>query len=271
MMDKLKKIIKPKLTFTNGFMFFLVLVNVLPILAPILQAAGFNLPAKVIYFIYSFMCHQMHWRSIHLYDHQCAWCARDMAIWGAILIVAVIIKTTHYKGINIIQLIPFTIPIALDGGIQTIATAFGAVDPGSTLYISNNLMRTITGSIFGIGLGSFLMPLVLSSDFVDLKKYGEIQLRKLTHLPIKIGINKLAIITFTIVMIGYIGLVQIWNHTSVDYKPSSFLDAEVKLPSSDDISTIVRRKNGACPVTIDPSDELTSNSALGLDCFFGNE
>lgn len=42
----------------------------LPILAPILIKIGFFSPAKLIYWVYSFFCHQLPFRSFFLFGHQ---------------------------------------------------------------------------------------------------------------------------------------------------------------------------------------------------------
>lgn len=154
----------------NIFLVVLVFLNIVPWLAPVFLHFGWHGPAKVIYRIYSFFCHQIAWRSMHVYDHQCAWCARDTAIWGAFLMVAVLIKFRKTKGFKWYWMIPFIIPIALDGGIQTIATVFG-YDSEEPVYISTNFMRMMTGSIFGIGLGMTLLPTLKNDMEYEEKKH----------------------------------------------------------------------------------------------------
>jgi uncharacterized membrane protein len=148
----------------NIFIWFLVVINFLPIIAPILREIGLTLPADIIYTIYSFMCHQFHWRSIHIFDYQIAWCTRDTFIWLSFLTIALAYKFEFLKKqFNWYWMIPFTIPIALDGGIQTIATALGLAD-GEIIYLSTNLMRMITGSLFGIGLAIVIVPYMKSEQ-----------------------------------------------------------------------------------------------------------
>jgi uncharacterized membrane protein len=246
--------------FSTFFIGFLVLINVLPVLAPIFMNWGWIVPAKVIYFIYSFFCHQIHWRSVHLYDHQCAWCARDMAIWGSLLIVALLIKFFKLKGIKWYQVIPFVIPIALDGGLQTIATA---IDPGGgTFYVSTNLMRTITGSIFGVGLGLMLTPMLIELEVAKLKDRAEILIGK-----IKLTINALnvGIIAFLGYFLYYLILVFAWQTSSALYKPANFVDFEVKAPLSKDV-IIERRLHAVCPVEI-TREKADIIEMLALNCF----
>lgn len=139
------------------FLLGLFVLNIAPILAPIFAHFGLKVPAKVIYFIYSFTCHQFHWRSLHIFDHQCAWCTRDTFIWGAIFVVALLVRLYKVKALKWYWLIPFVIPIALDGVIQTIATVLGFEDD-NPLYMSTNPIRMLTGATFGTGLALWMMP-----------------------------------------------------------------------------------------------------------------
>lgn len=153
------------------FIYFLVILNLLPILAPILAHFGLTFISEPIYFIYSFTCHQFHWRSIHFFDRQVAWCARDMFIWFAFLTTAIAIKKSYLpSGLKWYWILPFAIPIAIDGGFQTISTFFGFASD-THVYLSTNLIRMITGSIFGIGLGLVISPFLKEEqDYARLDK-----------------------------------------------------------------------------------------------------
>jgi|GEM_PF-1051719 len=254
---------KSKLTFSNGLLAFLVVINVLPFLAPLFLHLGLELPAKIIYFIYSFMCHQIHWRSLHVYDHQCAWCARDMAIWGAILFIAILYKFVRMRGLKFYELIPFIIPIALDGGIQSIVSVIiGGNSP--PLYTSTNLMRALTGGFFGLGIGQFLIPMAasLSSDSYEEE---EVRTEKDNKKPFWNSL-KATLFGMTFITTIFIIIVQIWRLTSPSYPPSNWLDSEVKYPGGGNLQ-VIRRENGACPTDLSKSAE-TGSSPLELTCFF---
>lgn len=157
----------------NIFLGFLVVLNLLPILAPILAHFGINSIARPIYWIYSYSCHQFHWRSVHILDHQCAWCTRDMFLWGALLAVTIAVKKGWIKdGLKWYWLFPFIIPIALDGGIQTLATIFG-YSSDKPFYLSTNFMRMFTGSIFGLGLGAIIAPLLFREQ-IEINKEAQL-------------------------------------------------------------------------------------------------
>lgn len=229
----------------------LALINILPILAPILLHFGLESLAKPIYFIYSFTCHQFAHRSLHIYDHQCAWCSRDMAIWGSLLLVAILVKQFKLRdGLKWYWVLPATLPIALDGGIQTIATVLGlAPSGGGPIYISTNFMRFVTGSIFGAGLGLWIFPSLYDSFT-----------KKVTVVSRKFKVKYLAIVLAVMTAV-YIGFIGAWNLSSVEVKPANLLDLQVKTPINKDF--FVRRETGICPT------DAISSDPLAWECFFG--
>lgn len=252
-----------KLTFSNGFLGFLIIINLLPILAPVILHLGWIGPAKVIYFIYSFFCHQIDWRSIHIYDFQVAWCARDTAIWGGILIVSLFLKFTGVKGLKWYHCIPLMIPMALDGGIQTIATVLGLYQ--GPLYVSTNLVRAITGSLFGIGLGAVLFPVI--DTFEQKRLESKTYVLKKIKKTLTFTTNRIILVSFITVMLSYFVLIQMWQITSTRVNPSNILDSAEKFPTVDG-TIIVRRKDGICPVTIGGAQNYSVGSLLATQCFF---
>lgn len=148
----------------------------LPVLAPILMQAGFALPARAIYGVYSLFCHQLPDHSYFLFGHEhapseaalvaggmpaglnllierrfigneilgykVAFCQRDVAIYASIflagLVYGLIRDRVRPLPLKIYAL--FLIPIAVDGLTQMVG-----------LRESNWLLRTITGAIFAVG------------------------------------------------------------------------------------------------------------------------
>jgi len=223
--------------FLNILIVFLLILNLLPILAPIFAHLGFNLPAKIIYFIYSFLCHQLHWRSLHIYDYQCAWCTRDMFLWGSILLAAILVKKFNIKGLQWFWMIPFTLPIALDGGIQTVATLFG-FGSGQPVYMSTNFLRMLTGSIFGTGVGLWLLP-----AFKNNTKQNLAALRNLTNLSALKATLKVALVVIFTLFIIYLIFIIIWQLTSTQYPPENVMDLAVRTPAELK-DWLVRRAHG---------------------------
>ncbi|MCA9379111.1 DUF2085 domain-containing protein [Candidatus Dojkabacteria bacterium] len=262
---------KRKLKFYDYYMVFLGVLVALPILAPVLlklaeAAPILHLPANIIYLIYSFTCHQFSSRSLHLFDYQYAWCARDTGIWLGVFLAAVFVK--KYKAIKWYWMLPFIVPIALDGGIQTVATVLG-VNPtgivGEPFYISSNLMRFLTGSLFGIGLSMWISPFLLSEG-----NASSSQLSASSPQLFVTGLQRLLsqlaeavrapILLWGMCFIFFLGAVQLWNLTSTTNRPSDFLDSAVKTPLND---FYTRREDGPCPAGID--------DLVRINCFFGGE
>lgn len=149
----------------------------IPLLAPILMQAGLTGPARVIYGIYSFTCHQLPDHSYFLYGdtfaplapaleaagsppsddlllfrrfegnmtigYKVALCQRDLAIYGSVLLAGLVFGALRHsrriQAPSIKVYLLFLIPIAVDGLTQL----FG-------LRTSNWWLRSVTGAIFGI-------------------------------------------------------------------------------------------------------------------------
>jgi uncharacterized membrane protein len=206
--------------FYNIVLYFILLLNIFPFLAPVFAKLGWHIPAQLIYFVYSFFCHQLDWRSIHAFDYQYAWCARDTFIWLNILLMALATKRWNIKPLKWYWLIIFIIPIALDGGVQTIATLFGFYN-SEPIYMSTNLMRMLTGTFFGIGFGLWIMPNMMEST-------TSVKERK----PFKYNLIFIVFVLMLMNFILYIALTFIWDITSTVNKPKNMLDFAVKTPAN---------------------------------------
>lgn len=252
-MNKFKKILSP----FNIFLIVVALLNVFSISAPLLLELGLETPAKVIYFIYSFFCHQIHYRSLHIFDHQYAWCTRDTFIWFGVLVAGLYVKYFKYKGIKWYKVIPFVIPIALDGGIQLIATMVGLSDDstGQPFYASTNFSRMVTGGLLGIGIGLWVFPL-LTEMFNDKVHSLQSSVHGLSSRYQKLPI--VVLITFISLFVLYLGLIGLWEITSSEYEPINVLDSSSRFPADKD-EWLVRRKNGLCPTDIE-------QGFIGLKC-----
>lgn len=138
----------------------LILMNLIPVLAPILAYLGLEKIADIIYYIYSFSCHQKAHRSLHFFDHQSAWCVRDTFIWLTLLVVASFVFLTNHKATGLSLKLTFIIglPMALDGGIQLLSTVISMKTGTSPFYESTNTIRAITGMLFGLAVAMYLFP-----------------------------------------------------------------------------------------------------------------
>lgn len=236
---------------------FLFTISFAPIIAPLLWAARETIPVlgsigKFIYFVYSFTCHQFASRSFYLFDYQWAWCARDAGIWLGLLVAAIAALNPKVKSLAWYWLIPIAIPIAMDGGIQTIATLVG-VSPNlvgaesKIAYLSNNLTRFATGSLLGIGIGLWMFPR-LRLALQNKEIVGDFRQK----------LNAKALLAFIGVFIAIYAVIMVtWTITSVNNKPINALDSLPKLPAN---NIFVRRQHGPC--TTD------TGNLIAFDCFF---
>ncbi len=177
------------------FNLFILAYVGLPFLAPVFMRLGWTLPARAIYLVYSPLCHQLGYRSWFLFGEQTnypradfqrltgidpgatsglwdargfigneqlgykvAFCQRDVAIYGAILLGGLIyslpfvhgrLKPLHWIGWIVIGVLP----IALDGFSQLFSQypynafiLFSWLPPRE----STPLLRTLTGALFGL-------------------------------------------------------------------------------------------------------------------------
>lgn len=202
-----------------GLSIFLFVFTVLPIIAPIAAYLNLNFIADPIYWIYQWFCHQRPWRSYHLFDYQLAMDARMMLMFGSMAIASLLIYLKNLKPLKpftaVIFAIIFIIPLGMDGVIQAIAemTSYGGSD--LPFYESTNLMRSITGTLFGIGVAFAIFPYLNSfKQYASLKTYVQ---------PI--------ILTFVLSILFIFIIVFSWSISSKVYKPSHLLvDAKARFP-----------------------------------------
>lgn len=255
----MKKKILGANTFYNWYLGIVTALAVLPVIAPLLLKIGLEFPAKMIYLVYSFFCHQFSTRSIHLYDYQYAWCARDTGIWLGVALTAWALKYKKVRAIKWYWIIPFVIPIALDGGLQTIFTMLNITNSGGLsgipIYSSNNLVRFLTGSFFGIGLSLFV-----SGTFLESTQKEESEVKEKFYFKNFFKSKQVWAVTklMGLLLIIYLVTVALWQGTSAKFLPSDFADSAVRLQDS---NFFERRSNGACPTT-------GVNDLFNLECFF---
>ena len=217
----------------NLMLWTIGVLNVLPLLAPIFAFLKLNFLAKAIYFVYSFFCHQLHWRSLHVCDYQYGWCSRCTFIWLNVLFTGIAVKFLKITRINWYWYAVFFMPLALDGIIQTIATMFGLTTISNIYYMSNNFIRMLTGTLFGFGFG-----LAIWTNLQDSGLEAQLEKKKKS-----VSVLKLTIVALITSFLLYVLAVFIWNQTSTQYKPLNSLDFGVKTPPQAE-DFLIRRVNG---------------------------
>lgn len=210
------------------------ILTFLPFLAPIFMHFGLTGPAELIYTIFVPFCHQKASRSVHLFDYQVAFCARDTFIYFTLFLSSIFAYIFRLKTLKLRYVILCLVPIALDGGIQIVTQIIALQHGQPTDYLeSTNLRRMITGAIFGSGVGLYIFPLLFEDVFTALKK--EEKLPKLKFKGLLMKVSKLATWKFIFINLGiaflfYILLGFAWMVTSNVYKPSSVIDNEHRIP-----------------------------------------
>jgi uncharacterized membrane protein len=180
----------------------------LPFLAPVLMDAGAEGPARVIYMVYSPLCHQMAFRSWFLFGEQpaypralagvagwktygeetalpendilaarafignrttgykVAFCERDVAIYGAILVFGLLFGATGRR----LKSLPWywwailgVLPILVDGASQLPSLITGLNLAWLPFRESTPALRTLTGFLFGFTTAWYGFPYIEES------------------------------------------------------------------------------------------------------------
>lgn len=215
------------LIFGAGILF----MDIVAISAPILAHFNFTTAAHWIYTIYSFLCHQRPWRSLHLFDYQVAWCSRDTFIYLSMALSAFFVVKFRIRGIKWYVPLICILPFAFDGTLQLIAEIKGVIQDNEVFfYASTNFIRMLTGTIFGAGAGLWIFGLLDKTIEEELNTNTKIPNPK-SQIRTKFQIlnsKRRNILYFFIIIaicfITYLGFVQLWRITSERYKPSGLLD-----------------------------------------------
>jgi uncharacterized membrane protein len=163
-------------------------------LAPILMQTGHEGAAAVVYRFYKLFCHQYPVRSWFLQGgrivtygaastaldaelqyardfignatlgYKVAFCQRDVAIYGAILVAGLLYGLLRHRWRSSIPwwvyIFVGLVPMGVDGGYQIISQLLGQLHlfPWLPVYESTALMRALTGAAFGATTVAFIYP-----------------------------------------------------------------------------------------------------------------
>jgi uncharacterized membrane protein len=128
--------------------FFLIYVG-LPVLAPILLANGYTGAANFIYTLYRAACHQFPSHSYFILGEQVAFCQRDVAIYGSLLLGGLAFGLVRHrlKPLQLRYYVFFLVPIAVDGGMQLSSGLLGSGVSIMTLWIIGLMALGVTMAI----------------------------------------------------------------------------------------------------------------------------
>lgn len=174
---------------------FLIVYALLPFISPILFRLGLEQPAWWIQSVYRFLCHQRGERSFYLFGsaathsveelhthgynlyysgypfignseigYKVAFCVRDTFIYWTMAITGIVVSASKMRvHVKWWILVLLTFPMIIDGTVQFFSELvfltqnFWHVNLANPYYLSNNLTRAITGTMFGLGAGVFLL------------------------------------------------------------------------------------------------------------------
>ena len=124
----------------------------LPLVAPVLRAAGSEALAAPTYAFFGAICHQRDDRSFHAYGEKLACCQRCFAIYGGVFALGLLFCCLRASLPDLRPLRPrwaalLCAPLAIDMLLQ-----FAGV------WDSNPFARAVTGLLFAVAVSWFLLP-----------------------------------------------------------------------------------------------------------------
>ena len=232
-MERLEKLIQGlirNMPLTFGIV--ILTMDAIAFSAPIFAHLGLTDVASVIYRVYSFLCHQRPWRSIHIFDYQVAWCTRDTFIYLSIGLAGILVKLRKIRRVPWFLAVLSIIPIALDGGTQFIAEMQATLnDQLDFFYASTNFFRMLTGTIFGTGVGLWLFSMM--DETIEEETSVKNEKFKMKNSKVRSWRSHYLFyygLIIAICFISYLGIVQVWRITSSEYGPSGPLDHKRYFP-----------------------------------------
>ena len=203
--DRISLWISNNLLHLLNLVFFIYIA--LPFLAPVLMKSGAEAPARLIYKVYSPVCHQLAYRSWFLFGEQAfyprelaavpgvlsyekvigltandviggrefigtpttgykvAICQRDVAIYLSLLGFGLVFWASGRRIKSLpwyLWVIVGLIPIGIDGFSQ-LPSVIAGLPSWLPFRESNPFLRTVTGGLFGIMTGWYLIPFISES------------------------------------------------------------------------------------------------------------
>ena len=147
--------------FARHWVLFIALITGLyaglPLLGPVLMAAGLTRPANLIYTVYRLFCHQLPSRSLFIFGQQVCYCDRCLGIYTTLFVavMAFSLLRGRLKPLPWPAYLAFAAPMAVDGLTQLLG-----------LRTSTLELRLTTGALFGVGSAWLALP-YLEQGFRD--------------------------------------------------------------------------------------------------------
>jgi uncharacterized membrane protein len=156
-----------------------ILLGLLVLIAisiPFLSYFGLDSIAKPLFFSLHYVCAQIPSHSFYILGHQLGLCARNFSIYSSMFIGSLIFTLSKKRlpGIPWWLWVLMILPMAWDGTTQM----FGWRE-------STWILRTVTGTLFGLGSVWFVLPLIHKTLLEDLARASAPPLTKIP--PIQRG------------------------------------------------------------------------------------
>jgi uncharacterized membrane protein len=126
--------------------------------APVAKAVGSEPVSNSIYTFFSYLCHQMPWRSFHFGEHPYAVCARCFGFYGGFFVGLVIYPlfrpVANTDSFPRFWLFLAMIPMAGDWSL----TFFG-------IWENTHFSRALSGGILGAACAFFIVPALVEINY----------------------------------------------------------------------------------------------------------
>lgn len=124
------------------------------IAAPILSSSNLSIISSPIYTFFSYICHQLSDRSLHIAGHQMAVCSRCFGVYFGL--AAGVLAYPLWRSIDEIEPIPrfwlflSLIPISVDWSLTILG-----------IWENTHLSRFVTGMILGATCATYIVPALI--------------------------------------------------------------------------------------------------------------
>ncbi len=108
--------------------------------------------AKYIYGLYGISCHQAPSRSLFIFDHQMAICARCFSFYASMLAFGLLLSLVDVRPLDRKAALLLAFPILVDVSLQTLG-----------IWESTNLLRFITAILLSLAISFYGYPRIKTS------------------------------------------------------------------------------------------------------------
>lgn len=153
-MDQTVKFVVYSAVVLSFFVFsvFIILLFIAPLMITSVNATVVGVGA-FLYHVAMLICHQLPHRSLYVFGAHQPLCARDVGLYAGFIagVFITLVGRAPNPFRSFKSMVLLTVPMVIDGFAQSVFT----------LWESNNLIRVITGFLFGIGFSAYFTARIL--------------------------------------------------------------------------------------------------------------